>query len=136
MLNDKDQTMQSMIIEQLRAAGNAGGVSGVTLKGQGGAFLVQIATRNCSVAVLSKASSTEPRRFGNLLPAAGRVSCAGSTKRRRTISGWPGLPDWLRELVAHPNHIVFHRVLAETRTVEILGLKHAAQQEPPVETMS
>ncbi|WP_197272864.1 hypothetical protein [Nitrosospira briensis] len=36
--------MQSMTIEQLRAASNAGGVSGVTLKGQGGAFLVQIVT--------------------------------------------------------------------------------------------
>lgn len=61
--------MQSMTIEQLRAASNAGGVSGVTLKGQGGAFLVQIATRSGSSAVLSKARSTEPRRFGNPLVA-------------------------------------------------------------------
>jgi len=38
--------MQSMTIEQLRAASDAGGVEGVTLKGQGGAFLVQIATRS------------------------------------------------------------------------------------------
>ncbi len=61
--------MQSMTIEQLRAANNAGGVSGVTLKGQGGAFLVQIETRSGSGAVLSKARSTEPRRFGNPLAA-------------------------------------------------------------------
>lgn len=61
--------MQSMTIEQLRAASNAGGVSGVTLKGQGGAFLVQIDTRSGSNAVLSKARSTEPRRFGNPLSA-------------------------------------------------------------------
>lgn len=61
--------MQSMTMEQLRAASNAGGVSGVTLKGQGGAFLVQIATRSGSGAVLSKARSTEPRRFGNPLVA-------------------------------------------------------------------
>ena len=40
--------MQSMTLEQLRVASNAGGVSGVTLKGQGGAFLVQIATRSGS----------------------------------------------------------------------------------------
>ena len=58
--------MQSMTIEQLRAASNAGGVSGVTLKGQGGAFLVQIDTRSGSSAVLSKARSTEPRRLGQL----------------------------------------------------------------------
>ena len=42
--------------------------------------------------------------------------------------GRPGLPDWLRELVVHPNYIVFYRVQAATRTVEILRVKHAAQQ--------
>ncbi len=44
--------------------------------------------------------------------------------------GRPGLPDWLRELVVHPNYIVFYRVLAEARSVEILRVKHAAQQTP------
>jgi hypothetical protein len=58
-----------MTIEQLRTASDSGGVSGVTLKGQGGAFLVQIATRSGPGAVLSKARSTEPRRFGNPLAA-------------------------------------------------------------------
>lgn len=61
--------MESMTLEQLRAASNAGGVSGVTLKGQGRVFLVQIDTRSGSAAVLSKARSTEPRRFGNPLAA-------------------------------------------------------------------
>jgi plasmid stabilization system protein ParE len=45
-------------------------------------------------------------------------------------TGCPGLPDWLRELVVHPNDIVFYRVLAEARTVQILRVKHAAQQVP------
>jgi toxin ParE1/3/4 len=44
--------------------------------------------------------------------------------------GRPGLPDWLRELVVHPNYIIFYRVLAEARTIEILRVKHAAQQTP------
>ena len=44
--------------------------------------------------------------------------------------GRPGLPDWLRELVVHPNYVVFYRVRAEARTVEILRVKHAAQQVP------
>lgn len=61
--------MQSMTLEQLRAASKAGGVSGVTLKGQGRAFFVQIATRNGSSAMLFKARSTEPRRFGSPLAA-------------------------------------------------------------------
>jgi hypothetical protein len=71
--------MQSMTIEQLRAASNSGGVSGVTLKGQGGAFLVQIATRSGSSAVLSKARSTEPRRFGNPLAALNVLRDIGIT---------------------------------------------------------
>jgi len=57
--------MHSMTLEQLRATAVAGGVTGVTLKGQGGGFFLKIATRSGQDAVLSKARSTEPRRFGN-----------------------------------------------------------------------
>jgi hypothetical protein len=71
--------MRSMTLEQLRAASTAGGVSGVTLKGQGGAFLVQIDTRSGSAAVLSKARSTEPRRFGNPLTALNVLRDIGIT---------------------------------------------------------
>ncbi len=71
--------MQSMTLEQLRAASNAGGVSGVTLKGLGGAFLVQIATRSGSGAVLAKARSSEPRRFGNPLAALNVLRGIGIT---------------------------------------------------------
>lgn len=45
-------------------------------------------------------------------------------------TGRPGLPAFLRELVAHQNYIVFYRILDDTRTVEILRVKHAAQQTP------
>ena len=45
-------------------------------------------------------------------------------------TGRPGLPAFVRELVAHRNYIVFYRVWDETRTVEILRVKHAAQQTP------
>lgn len=33
-------------------------------------------------------------------------------------TGRPGLPDWLRELVAHKNHTIFYRVLDGSRIVE------------------
>lgn len=36
----------------------------------------------------------------------------------------------IRELVVHPNYIVFYRVLEETQTVQVLRVKHAAQQVP------
>ena len=45
-------------------------------------------------------------------------------------TGRPGLPTFLRELVAHKNYIIFYRVLDEARTVEILRVKHTAQQVP------
>lgn len=45
-------------------------------------------------------------------------------------TGRPGLPEYVRELVAHENYIVFYRVLHRTRTVEILRVRHAAQQTP------
>ena len=46
-------------------------IAGVTLKGQGGAFMLRIATRSGQDAVLAKARSTEPRRFGN--PASAMI---------------------------------------------------------------
>lgn len=57
--------MQSMTLEQLRATARAGGVVGVTLKGQGSGFFMEIATRSGQDAFLVKARSTEPRRFGS-----------------------------------------------------------------------
>lgn len=71
--------MQTMTIEQLRAASNAGGVLGVTLKARGGVFFVQIDTRSGSGSVLSKARSTEPRRFGNPLAALNVLRDIGIT---------------------------------------------------------
>lgn len=45
-------------------------------------------------------------------------------------TGRPGLPAFVRELVTHRNYIVFYRVLDDAGTVEILRVKHAAQQTP------
>lgn len=80
--------MQSMTIEQLRAANDAGGVAGVTLKAQGGAFLVQIATRAGAIAVLAKARSCEPRRFGNPVSALNVLRDIGITAGQFDISEW------------------------------------------------
>ena len=45
-------------------------------------------------------------------------------------AGRPGLPPGVREFVLHPNYIAFYRVLEASRTVEILRVKHVAQQTP------
>ncbi len=80
--------MQSMTLEQLRAASNAGGVSGVTLKGRGGSFLVQIDTLSGGEAVLAKARSTEPRRFGNPAAALNVLRDIGITVGQFDASEW------------------------------------------------
>ena len=36
----------------------------------------------------------------------------------------------VREMVVHPNYIVIYRILVESHTVEVLNVKHAAQQWP------
>lgn len=56
------------------------------------------------------------------------LSLAAQPKMGRT--GRPGLPGYVREWVVHRNYIAFYRVLQESKTVEILRLKHTAQQVP------
>lgn len=43
-------------------------------------------------------------------------------------TGRPGLPAFVRELIAHRNYLIFYRVLDKIRTVEILRVRHTAQQ--------
>jgi hypothetical protein len=80
--------MQSMTLEQLRAARNAGGVADVTLKGQGGTFFVQITTRSGANAVLAKARSSQPRRFGNPAVALNVLRDVGITMGQFDASEW------------------------------------------------
>lgn len=75
-------------IGRLKVGPELPSVSGVTLKGQGGAFLVQIATRSGSGAVLSKARSGEPRRFGNPIAALALLRDPGITVGQFDASDW------------------------------------------------
>lgn len=79
------------------------------------------------VRYIGKDNPTRARSFGKELRDKTKP-LAQHPELGRT--GRPGLPDWLRELVVHPNYIVFYRVRAETHTVQILRVKHAAQQVP------
>lgn len=89
--------MQGMTLEQLRATASAGGVAGVILKGEGGGFLIQIATRSGRNAVLSKARSTEPRRFGNPVSALLVLRDVGITVAQLDATEWnPGRKDMTR----------------------------------------
>ena len=50
-------------------------------------------------------------------PQIGRKNCTG-------------LAESVRELVVHRNYVIFYRVLDENRMVEVLRVKHSAQQMP------
>ncbi len=80
--------MQSMTLEPLRATATAGGVMGVTLKGQGGGFFVEIATRSGQDAFLVKARSTEPRRFGSPTSALIVLRDVGITIAQLDATHW------------------------------------------------
>lgn len=89
--------MQSMTLEQLRATASAGGVTGVTLKGQGGGFFVEIATRSGQDAFLAKARTTEPRRFGNPTSALIVLRDVGIAVARLDATNWnPAQKDMTR----------------------------------------
>lgn len=89
--------MQSMTLAQLRATASAGGVAGITLKGQGGGFFVEIATRSGQDAVLTKARTTEPRRFGNPSSAMIVLRNVGIAKAQLDATHWsPGQKDTTR----------------------------------------
>jgi addiction module RelE/StbE family toxin len=74
---------------------------------------------------IGKDNPIRAKSFGNELRNKTKV-LADHPKIGR--AGRPDLPDWLRELVVHPNYIVFYRVQVETCTVEILRVRHSAQQ--------
>jgi hypothetical protein len=52
-----------MTVEQLRATHRAGGIASVTLKAEGGAFIVAVATRSGEKGVLITTRAKTPRRF-------------------------------------------------------------------------
>ncbi len=86
--------MRNMTLEQLRAAHQAGGISGVILKARGGGFFIEIATRNENGILLAKARSTVPRRFGNPVSALSLLHNIGIVAGAFDVSQWnPGVKD-------------------------------------------
>lgn len=76
---------------------------------------------------ISKDAPIRAKNFGTALRNKTKLLAQHPELGRQ---GRPGLPSWLRELVVHSNYIVFYRVLAKNQTVQILRIKHAAQQLP------
>lgn len=71
------QTTHCFTLQQLRAATQAGGVAGVSLKAQGSGFFIQIQLRTGQHAVLVTARSRSPRMFKNPAQAFGVLKRVG-----------------------------------------------------------
>lgn len=71
------QTTHCFTLQQLRAATQAGGVAGVSLKGHGNGFFIQIQLRTGQQAVLVTARSRSPRMFKNPVQAFGVLRRVG-----------------------------------------------------------
>lgn len=71
------QTTHCFTLQQLRAATQAGGVAGVSLKGHGNGFFIQIQLRTGQQAVLVTARSNAPRIFKGPAQAFGLLRGVG-----------------------------------------------------------
>ncbi|OGB27167.1 MAG: hypothetical protein A3I66_20310 [Burkholderiales bacterium RIFCSPLOWO2_02_FULL_57_36] len=78
--------MQNLNLEQLKAATAAGGVTGITLRGIGAAFVVSVQTqRDEAILVTSK---KQPRRFADPRKALQVLRATGWTECRIDASQW------------------------------------------------
>lgn len=73
--------------------------------------------------------------IGNDSPAAARnfaqkLRARVELLRQYPEVGPPGRAAHTRELIVHPNYVVFYRLRADVRIVEILRVKHVARQWP------
>jgi hypothetical protein len=106
--------MHTLTLEQLRATTDAGGIANVMLKARGGTFYVQVNTRSGGEAVLAKARSSEPRRFGNPAQALTVIRRLGLAVGSFDVKDWN--PDDKTAMRTRPD-----RAAALKRTHEAAG---------------
>jgi hypothetical protein len=80
--------MQSLSVDQFRAATQAGGIASVTLKADGGAFVVAFATRNGDDGLLVTTRARRPRRFSDLRKAMLVLREMGITSMQVDATHW------------------------------------------------
>jgi hypothetical protein len=80
--------MQTLTLAQLRATIQAGGIASITLKAEGGAFLVAVATRSGGDGLLVTTRTKEPRRFADLRKAMLLLREVGITTVQVDATRW------------------------------------------------
>lgn len=76
------------------------------------------------VRYIGQDSVERAKRFG------GELKAKTESLSLHPAMGRPGRIAGTRELVVHPNYIVFYRIQDEAKTVQVLRIKHAARQFP------
>lgn len=76
------------------------------------------------VRYIGKDSVERAKRFG------GELKAKTESLALHPAMGRPGRIAGTRELVVHPNYIVFYRVQEDAKTVQVLRIKHAARLFP------
>ena len=76
------------------------------------------------VRYIGQDSSANAKRFG-----------ADIREQVGSLAAYPELGrigrfDGIRELVVHPNYLVFYRIEVEDRRIDVLRVRHVAQQTP------
>jgi hypothetical protein len=80
--------MQALTLEQLRAASQSGGIESITLRAEGGAFVLAVATRSGDHGLLVTTRRKEPRRFADLRKAMLLLRGLGIATARVDTSDW------------------------------------------------
>ena len=78
--------MQTLNLEQLKAATLAGGVTGITLRGDGAAFVVSVQTQRDEAILVT--SRKQPRRFADPRKALQVLRGTGWNEFRMDVTQW------------------------------------------------
>ena len=109
--------MKTMNLDQLRASADAGGVTGITLKAQGAAFVVNIETlRGQAVMVTTKGRAGQaplPRKFLDPRKAMLLLRDVGINELRIDGAAWR--PDDASERIARPDRSVAMKATHEAK---------------------
>lgn len=86
LLFEKNMAIQTLNLEQLKATTLAGGVTGITLRGDGAAFVVSVQTLRSEAILVT--SRKQPRRFADPRKALQVLRTAGWNECRMDAAGW------------------------------------------------
>lgn len=107
--------MQTLNLEQLKASTLSGGVTGITLRGDGAAFVVDIQTQRGEAVMVT--SRRQPRRFADPRKALQVLRDAGWLECRVDAAHW------------RPEERALEKAARPDRSVALKAAHQAAQQD-------